>query len=83
MKPAKDYWKGAPKIDRLNIKIVEAASYAGLKLGDDVTQNTMSAIPMEDCRSIGAAPETGARCMATSDNQSVVSIQDHKQCWTP
>lgn len=52
----KDYWKGAPKIDRLNIKIVEGSQlYAGLKSGEiDVTQNTMSAIPMEDYESIEA-----------------------------
>ncbi len=52
----KDYWKGAPKIDRLNIKIVEGSQlYAGLKSGEiDVTQNTMSAIPMEDYESVEA-----------------------------
>lgn len=36
----KDYWKGAPKIERLNIKIVEGSQlYAGLKSGEiDITQ---------------------------------------------
>ena len=39
----KDYWKGAPVIERLNIKIVEGSQlYAGLKSGEiDITQNTM------------------------------------------
>lgn len=52
----RDYWKGAPKIDKLNIKIVEGSQlYAGLKSGEiDITQNTMSAIPMEDYESIEA-----------------------------
>ncbi len=52
----KDYWKGAPKIDKLNIKIVEGSQlYAGLKSGEiDITQNTMSAIPMEDYESVEA-----------------------------
>lgn len=50
----KNYWKGAPKIPRLNIKIVEGSQlYAGLKSGEiDVTQNTMSSIPLEDYESI-------------------------------
>lgn len=45
MKANDKYWKGAPKIDRLNHKIVEGSQlYAGLKSGEiDVTQNTMSA----------------------------------------
>ena len=45
----KDYWKGAPKIDKLNIKIVDGSQiYAGLQSGEiDITQPTMSVIPME------------------------------------
>ena len=40
--------KGAPVIERLNIKIVEGSQlYAGLKSGEiDITQNTMSTIPL-------------------------------------
>ena len=46
----KDYWKGAPKIDKLNIKIVDGSQlYAGLQSGEiDITQQTMSDIPQED-----------------------------------
>ena len=47
------YWKGAPKIPKLNIRIVEGSQlYAGLQSGEiDITQNTMSAIPLEDYES--------------------------------
>ncbi|MBS6952649.1 MAG: ABC transporter substrate-binding protein [Enterocloster asparagiformis] len=69
----KDYWKGAPKIDRLNIKIVEGSQlYAGLKSGEiDVTQNTMSAIPMEDYESIEALENVTAVYGDPVTNQSV------------
>lgn len=51
-----DYWKGAPKIDKLNIKIMDASQiYAGLQSGEiDVTHHTMTAIPQEDYDSIEA-----------------------------
>lgn len=50
------YWKGAPKIDKLNIKIVDGSQvYAGLQSGEiDITQHTMTAIPQEDYDSIEA-----------------------------
>lgn len=50
----KDYWKGAPKIDKLNIRIVDGSQiYAGLQSGEiDITQHTMTAIPQEDYESI-------------------------------
>lgn len=50
----KDYWKGAPKIDKLNIKIVDGSQiYSGLQSGEiDITQHTMTAIPQEDYESI-------------------------------
>ena len=52
----KDYWKGAPKIDKLNIKIVDGSQlYAGLQSGEiDITQQTMSDIPQEDYESVEA-----------------------------
>ncbi len=52
----KDYWKGAPKIDKLNIRIVDGSQiYAGLQSGEiDITQHTMTAIPQEDYDSIEA-----------------------------
>ena len=51
-----DYFKGAPKIDKLNIRIVDASQvYAGLKSGEiDITHHTMTAIPQEDYDSIEA-----------------------------
>ena len=51
-----DYWKGAPKIDKLNIKIVDGSQlYAGLQSGEiDITQHTMSVIPPEDYASVEA-----------------------------
>ena len=49
-----DYWKGAPKIDKLNIKIVDGSQiYSGLQSGEiDITHHTMTAIPQEDYESI-------------------------------
>lgn len=51
-----NYWKGAPKIDKLNLKIVEGSQvYAGLQSGEiDITHHTMTAIPQEDYESIEA-----------------------------
>lgn len=51
-----DYWKGAPKIDKLNIRIVDGSQiYSGLQSGEiDITQHTMTAIPQEDYESIEA-----------------------------
>lgn len=49
-----DYWRGAPKLDKLNIKIVDGSQlYAGLQSGEiDITQHTMSVIPPEDYASV-------------------------------
>lgn len=51
-----NYFKGAPKIDKLNIKIMDASQiYAGLQSGEiDITHHTMTAIPQEDYDSIEA-----------------------------
>ncbi len=56
------YWRGAPKIDRLNIKIVAGAQiYAGLKSGEiDFVQQTTGVIPPEDYDSIAALPNVTA-----------------------
>lgn len=50
------YWKGAPKIDKLNIKIVDASQIlSGLQAGEiDITHHTMTAVPQEDFESIEA-----------------------------
>lgn len=68
-----NYWKGAPKIDRLNIKIVEGSQlYAGLKSGEiDITQNTMSAIPLEDYESIQSLENVTASYGSPITNLSV------------
>lgn len=69
----KNYWKGAPKIPLLNIKIVEGSQlYAGLKSGEiDVTQNTMSSIPLEDYASIQSLDNVTASFGDPITNQSV------------
>lgn len=49
-----NYWKGAPKIDKLNIKIVDGSQiYSGLQSGEiDITHHTLTVIPQEDYESI-------------------------------
>ena len=67
------YFKGAPAIDRLNIRIVEGSQLlAGLQSGEiDITQNTMSAIPLEDYESIQALENVEASFGDPITNQSV------------
>lgn len=50
----RSYWKGAPKIGKMNIKIVTADQiYSGLKSGEiDFVQPTMAQAPQEDYASI-------------------------------
>ena len=69
----KEKWKGAPKIERLNIKIVEGSQlYAGLKSGEiDITQNTMSTIPLEDYESVAALENVEVSYGDPITNQSV------------
>lgn len=68
-----DYWRGAPKIDKLNIKIVEGSQlYAGLKSGEiDITQQTMSDIPIEDYESIEALENVEVVYGSAVTNQSM------------
>ena len=67
------YFKGAPAIDRLNIRIVEGSQLlAGLQSGEiDITQNTMSAIPLEDYESVQALENVEASFGDPITNQSV------------
>lgn len=67
-----DYWKGAPKIDKLNIRIVDASQvYAGLQSGEiDITHHTMTAIPQEDYESIEALENVEAVYGSPITNQS-------------
>lgn len=66
------YWKGAPKIDKLNIRIVDASQiYAGLQSGEiDITHHTMTAIPQEDFESIEALENVETVYGAPITNQS-------------
>lgn len=68
-----NYWKGAPKIDKLNIKIVDGSQlYAGLQSGEiDITQQTMSDIPMEDYESIEALENVEVVYGSPVTNQSM------------
>lgn len=69
----KDYWKGAPKIDKLNIKIVDGSQlYAGLQSGEiDITQQTMSDIPQEDYEGVEALDNVEVVYGSPVTNQSV------------
>ncbi|MBP3475944.1 MAG: ABC transporter substrate-binding protein [Lachnospiraceae bacterium] len=66
------YFKGAPKIDKLNIKIVDGTQvYAGLQSGEiDITQLTMTAIPETDYESIEKLDNVTAVYGAPVTNQS-------------
>ena len=65
--------KGAPKIDKLNIKIVDGSQlYAGLQSGEiDITQQTMSDIPQEDYESVEALDNVDVVYGSPVTNQSV------------
>ena len=82
----KDYWKGAPKIDKLNIKIVDGSQlYAGLQSGEiDITQQTMSDIPQEDYESVEALDNVDVVYGSPVTNQSVFiqtkNVPDVKVC---
>ena len=68
-----DYFRGAPRIPKLNIKIVEASQqYAGLRSGEiDFVQQTMGNIPNEDYVSVEALERVRVRYGAPVTNQSV------------
>lgn len=69
----KNYWKGAPKIDKLNIRIVDPSQvYSGLQSGEiDVTHHTMTSIPKEDMESIEALDNVTVVYGSPVTNQSV------------
>ena len=73
MRANDSYWKGAPAIDRLNIRIVEGSQLlAGLQSGEiDITQNTMSAIPLEDYESVQTLENVEVSFGDPITNQSV------------
>ncbi|MCM1386206.1 MAG: ABC transporter substrate-binding protein [Bacillus sp. (in: Bacteria)] len=67
------YWKGAPKIDKLNFRILDSSQiYAGLQSGEiDVTHHTMTAIPQEDYENIEALENVDVVYGSPITNQSV------------
>lgn len=67
------YWKGAPKIGKLNFNILDASQiYAGLQSGEiDVTHHTMTAIPQEDYENIEALENVNVVYGSPVTNQSV------------
>lgn len=68
-----NYWKGAPKIGKLNFKILDSSQiYAGLQSGEiDVTHHTMTAIPQEDYENIEALENIDVVYGSPVTNQSV------------
>jgi peptide/nickel transport system substrate-binding protein len=68
-----NYWKGAPKIEKLNFKIVDASQiYAGLKTGEiDLTHHAMTAIPQDDYENIEALEQLDVIYGVPVTNQSV------------
>lgn len=68
-----NYWKGAPKISKLNFKILDSSQiYAGLQSGEiDVTHHTMTAIPQEDYENIEALENIDVVYGSPITNQSV------------
>lgn len=68
-----NYWKGVPKIDKLNFRILDSSQiYAGLQSGEiDVTHHTMTVIPQEDYEKIEALDNVNVAYGAPITNQSV------------
>lgn len=68
----KDYWKGAPKIDKLNIRIVDASQVlSGLQSGEiDITHHTLTAIPQKDYASLEALENVDVVYGSPITNQS-------------
>ncbi|MBD5458260.1 MAG: ABC transporter substrate-binding protein [Lachnospiraceae bacterium] len=67
------YWKGAPKIGKLNFNILDSSQiYAGLQSGEiDMTHHTMTAIPQEDYENIEALENVDVVYGSPVTNQSV------------
>lgn len=68
-----EYWKGAPRIDKLNFRIIDSSQvYSGLKSGEiDLTHHTMTAIPQEDYESIEALGNVNVVYGSPITNQSI------------
>ena len=68
-----EYWKGAPNIDKLNIKILDSSQVlAALQSGEiDATHHTLTAIPQQDYESIEALENVDVIYGSPVTNQSV------------
>jgi len=68
-----NYWKGAPKIKYLNVKVVQAAQLlAGLRSGEiDLIQQTTGDILLEDYESVKALPGVTVYPGRPITNQSI------------
>lgn len=66
-------WRGVPKIEKLNIKIVDGSQiYAGLQSGEiDITHHTLTAIAQEDMESIESLENVNVKYGIPVTNQSV------------
>lgn len=75
----KSYFKGAPKIDKLNIKIVQGSQlYAGLQSGEiDFVQQTTGVIPQEDYASVQALDKVKPTLEKSLTNQ-IMFINNRK-----
>lgn len=80
MKRTRIIGRAAPKIDKLNIKIVDGSQlYAGLQSGEiDITQQTMSDIPQEDYESVEALGQR-RRCIRFPGYQPVRIYPDKER----
>lgn len=68
-----NYWKGAPKIDKVNIKIVTSAQLlTGLQSGEiDFVQQTTGSILQEDYKAVEALSNVTVHYGAPVTNQSI------------
>ncbi|MDY4139341.1 MAG: ABC transporter substrate-binding protein, partial [Eubacteriales bacterium] len=68
-----NYFQGAPKIDRLNLKVVSPAQMlAGLQSGEiDLVQPTTGAIPLEDYEAVMALNNVNAKPATPTTNLCV------------
>lgn len=79
-----NFWMGAPKIEKLNIRILDGSQiYAGLQSGEiDITQHTMTDIPITDYDSIKALDNVEVIMGDPITNQSMfiqtANVQDVK-----
>lgn len=66
-------WRGVPKIEKLNIKIMDGSQiYAALQSGEvDITHHTLTSIPLEDFNSVEDLDNVEVKYGIPVTNQSV------------